>query len=120
MKPKPFCELKNLTVPCAMLASFENADRRQWAARYAQPCPNSTLSWDKPRRANNKDRQNLERRIYRTAKAQNQPAVLRGSSLWHSSRITEETVLNDSGRRGHAARRSKERRRRRLRCARSN
>src|SRR5882757_7240895 len=37
MKPKPFCELKNLTVPVAMTASIENADWRPRAARHSQP-----------------------------------------------------------------------------------
>src|SRR5271156_6848925 len=37
MKPKPFWELKNLTVPVAIPASIENADRRPRAARRSQP-----------------------------------------------------------------------------------
>src|SRR5712671_847062 len=37
MKPKPFWELKNFTVPVAIPASVENADRRPRAARRSQP-----------------------------------------------------------------------------------
>jgi hypothetical protein len=36
---------------------------------------------------------------------------------WHSSQITEEIALNEIGRRAHGTRRNKERRMRKLRCA---
>src|SRR5262245_35702363 len=54
-------------------------------------------------------------RIYSRG-APNQPAT-QGGSLWHSSRITVETGPSDRGQHVHAPRKNKEKRRRRLRCA---
>src|SRR5262249_59576150 len=54
-------------------------------------------------------------RIYSRG-APNQPAT-QGGSPWHSSRITVETARSDRGQHAHALRKNKEKRRRRLRCA---
>src|SRR5262249_34468415 len=45
------------------------------------------------------------------------PPHKEGGSPWHSSRITVETGRSDRGQHAHAPRKNKEKRRRRLRCA---
>src|SRR5580700_2476085 len=63
MKPKPFWELKNLTVPVAMTASIENADRRPRAASRSQPYVRIRRCLGKSPLGQNKNRQKLERTL---------------------------------------------------------
>src|SRR5260370_41088545 len=75
-------------------------------------CPARSLDGQ----VNGKDGQNSNAlRIYSRG-APNQP-VAQGGSEWHSSRITVETGPSDRGQHAHAPRKNKEKRRRRLRCA---
>src|SRR5262249_15005956 len=61
-------------------------------------------------------RKNLHRVCIYRGGAPKQPAA-QGGSQWHSSRITVETGPSDRGQPAHAPRKSKEKRRRRLPCA---
>src|SRR6187549_3670546 len=66
MKPKPFCELKNLTVPVAILASSKT-HKCVWIAQpFARPHIRIWRVLGKgPSRGQMQGRQNLERGTYR-------------------------------------------------------
>jgi hypothetical protein len=68
------------------------------------------------RRAKSKDRQYSNRCIYKVIRYKINPPHKR-EIRWYLSRITVETGLNDRGQHAHGARKNKERRTRRLRCA---
>jgi hypothetical protein len=82
----------------------------------AQPCVRLQRCLGKsPRRANIKDRQNSNTRIYMVGRYEiNLPHK---RIQWHSSQITIETGLNDREQRAQGPRKNKEGRMRSLRCA---
>src|SRR5271154_7063150 len=63
MKPKPFWELKNFTVPVAIPASIENADRRPCAARRSQPYVRIRRCLGKSPVGQKQEQANLERTL---------------------------------------------------------
>src|SRR5208337_3089441 len=90
--------------------------RRSASRDITQPCIRLQRRLGKsPRWAERKDRQYSNNCIYKVMRYEINPP--QREIRWHSSRITVETGLNDRGQHAHGARKNKERRTRRLCCA---